>query len=39
LLLLFNFALEFTIKKDQEDKEKFELKATHDILVFANDAN
>jgi hypothetical protein len=37
--LLFNFALEYAIKRVQENQEKLELKVTHQISAYADDVS
>jgi hypothetical protein len=35
-LFIFNFALEYTIKKEQENQERLELNGTHQFLTYPN---
>jgi len=39
LLLLFNFSLEYAITRFQENQDGLKLNATHQLLVYACDAN
>ena len=39
LSLLFNFALEYAIRKVQETKLGLDMNDTHQVLAYADDAN
>jgi hypothetical protein len=39
LLLLFNFALEYTIRRVQENQLRVQFNWAHQLLVYADDVN
>ena len=37
--MIFNFSLEYVIRKVQANKEGFKLNGTYQVLIYADDAN